>query len=172
PYTTLFRSPTTPGDKESVLDQFVTFHLVLFLVGPNDQAGLPIKSDVVVHPIDEDHNPILETNQKEKVDEHPDKPGEHALEPEIMEIHHGLVPAYGGHAALVPINKGFHGLSIEKADQVFPQVLPLLDGGLGHHGMSLRVFFGFHVGHITDGKNLLVSLHLVERVRLQSSSAG
>src|SRR5690606_8962979 len=101
------------GALDLFLDQFVPVDLVLFLEGPYDQTGLPIESYVVVYPVDEHHDPILETDQEEKVYEHPNKPGEHALEPESVKVHNGLVPSNGGHAALVPVYKGFHGLSLE-----------------------------------------------------------
>src|SRR6266545_2440990 len=81
----------------------------LNVTAAGDEAGAAVAGEVVVHPLDEDEEAVIELDQVHEVDEDPEEPGGEPGKAQAPEVGDGLVAADGGEVALVEVAEGRQG---------------------------------------------------------------
>lgn len=127
-----------------------------------NQSQRVVSCDIIPCPIDEYDQLVPDAQDQHQMQEHPDHPGEISSEVDKREIDNRLVPAYGCHRTQVPVFIRFLPfLACMDGIDILRQIFPLTDCHVCDLRMSFRVFFGLHVGDVSDGKHIFQPLDLV-----------
>src|SRR5205807_847550 len=151
-------SITTSGQKESLR------------VFAGDEARAAIARDVVVDPLGEHEETVLELHQIHQVDENPREPREKAGDAYETEIGDGLVAADGRQVSLIEIVEGFVcGTPVDAGADEARYVAALLHGDGRDTGQWFAVLVA-EDGKIADHKDFGVARDA--QVRLDNHAAG
>ncbi len=137
-----------------------------------DKPKRVISRDIIPRPVDKNNEFIAHTEYKHQVKKHPDKPSEAAFKFSKRQVHHCLVSANSSHGSKVTVFiRAEVILSQMNILKVFCQVFAVSYGNICHLRMPLGVVGGFHVGHVSDSKNIAESFHPVDPVHFYPSSS-
>src|SRR4030095_10531691 len=123
---------------------------VLGLEASRNQTRALVERDIGPGPLEQDRDPIPESNKIKDVNEKPGQQGRESAKVHYVQVGDGAVAADRGHAALVPIIKALRLCVFEHEQDVLRRVAALLDRHRRNARERLAILRGSEVRQVTD----------------------